>query len=68
MNKRSTFYPDGKMIPIRMPNHFEKSTTKSACGNCGMYSNRRSFCGVWKTDQVKDNYICLSWRERFFLR
>ena len=56
------------MIPYRMPDHFKKSTTKSACGNCGMYSNKRSFCGIWKTDQVKDNYTCNKWRQRIFKR
>ena len=66
--KRSNFYPDGTMIPYRMPDHFKKSTTKSACGNCGMYSNKRSFCGIWKTPEVKDNYTCSKWRVRFFKR
>tara|TARA_R110000796_G_scaffold46700_1_gene112938 strand:- start:1014 stop:1220 length:207 start_codon:yes stop_codon:yes gene_type:complete len=68
MTKRNIFYPDGTMIPIRMPDHFEKSTSKSACGNCGMYSNRRSFCGIYKTAGVKDTYICWKWRERHFKR
>ena len=50
------FYPDGTFIPYQMPNDFRKSVGKEACGNCGMYSERRSFCGVFQTIGVKDNY------------
>ena len=62
------FYPDGRFIPFKLPDHFRKSTTKEACGNCGMYSNVRSFCGVFKTDGVKDNFVCNDWRQRYFKR
>ena len=62
------FYNDGRFIPPRLPNHFKKSVSKEACGNCGMYSNRRSFCGIHKTDGVRDNYVCNDWRQRFFKR
>ena len=62
------FYPDGRFIPFKLPDHFRKSNNKEACGNCGMYSNRRSFCGVFKTDGVKDTYVCNDWRQRHFKR
>ena len=66
--KRPNFYGNGEAIPYQMPNDFRKSTGKEACGNCGMYSNRRSYCGVYVTPGVKDNYICNKWRPRFFKR
>ena len=39
-----------------------------ACGNCGLYSNKRSFCGRWGSKGVKDTYVCHEWRKRFFKR
>ena len=54
---RNNFYEDGSMIPSVLPEHFRKTTSAEACGNCGMYSNRRSFCGIYRTMNVKDNYI-----------
>lgn len=56
------------MIPHSLPEDFRPSIGKEACGNCGMYSNRRSFCGVYQTNRVKDNWICNKWRQRFFQR
>ena len=52
----------------RFKETFKKSLTKEACGNCGLYSNRRSFCGRFGAKAVKDNYICHEWRKRFFQR
>ena len=66
--KRSNFYPNGEIIDYSLPQSFKKSLTKEACGNCGLYSNRRSFCGRYGAKFVKDNYICNSWRKRFFQR
>ena len=68
MQKRPNFYGDGTFIPYQMPNDFQKSTKKEACGNCGLYSNRRQFCGKFTTVGVKDNYICNQWRQRYFKR
>ena len=68
MIKRGNFYPDGTFIPYQMPQDFRKASGKEACGNCGMYSNRRSFCGVFQTISVKDNFVCGKWRERHFKR
>jgi hypothetical protein len=68
MQKRPNFYPDGTFIPYQMPNDFRQSQGKEACGNCGLYSNRRSFCGKFITVGVKDNYICNQWRQRYFKR
>ena len=65
---RSNFYPNGNMIPYQMPQSYERSKTKQACGNCGLFSNRRSFCGKWRTDNVRDIYTCHEWRQRFFKR
>jgi hypothetical protein len=39
-----------------------------ACGNCGLYSNNRAFCGRWGAKAVKDTYVCHEWRKRFFKR
>lgn len=66
--KRSLLYPNGEIIPHNMPDHFRAATGKEACGNCGMYSNRRSFCGIYQQNRVKDNFICNKWRQRFFKR
>ena len=45
-----------------------RKLNKEACGNCAMYSNRRSFCGVYKTQGVKDTFTCNKWRKRHFKR
>ena len=66
--KRSNFYPNGEVIDYSLPQSFKKSLKKEACGNCGLYSNRRSFCGRWGSKAVKDTYICHEWRKRFFQR
>ena len=68
MIKRSNFYGNGEIIPYQMPQDFRPAQGREACGNCGMYSNRRSFCGVFQAPGVKDNYICGKWRERHFIR
>ena len=68
MIKRQAFYSNGEMIDYRLPNSFVKSTTKQACGNCGMYSLLRNFCGVYRTKGVKDNFVCNKWRKRHFKR
>ena len=61
-------YDNGEMIPNKLPDDFRPATGKEACGNCGMYSNRRSFCGVFQEFRVKDNWICNKWRQRHFKR
>lgn len=66
--KRSNFYPNGEIIDFSLPQSFQLSKTKEACGNCGLYSNRRSYCGRFNAKAVKDNYICNEWRKRFFQR
>jgi hypothetical protein len=68
MNKRSIFYSNGEMIPSQMPQDFKKSDNNQACGNCGMYSNRRSYCGVYRAFRIKDIYVCSKWRQRHFTR
>ena len=66
--KRSNFYPNGEMIPANLPQDFRKSQGAEACGNCGQYSNRRSFCNIYRAFGVKDIYLCNKWRRRFFTR
>ena len=66
--KRSNFYPNGEIIDYSLPQSFQKSLKAEACGNCGLYSNKRLFCGRWGAKAVKDNYICHEWRKRFFKR
>jgi hypothetical protein len=51
--KRPNFYPNGEVIDYSLPQSFHKSLKKEACGNCGLYSNRRSFCGRWGSKFVK---------------
>ena len=68
MLKRSNFYENGEIIDYSVPQSFRKSLTKEACGNCGLYSNRRSFCGRFGAKFVKDNYVCTEWRQRYFKR
>ena len=41
--KRSNFYPNGEIIDYSLPQSFQKSLKAEACGNCGLYSNKRSF-------------------------
>ena len=66
--KRPNFYPNGEIIDYRLPQTFQKTQTRSACGNCYLYSNRRSYCGKWNAPAVKENYICHAWRLRQFNR
>ena len=66
--KRSNFYPNGEIIDYSLPQSFELSKTKEACGNCGLYSNKWSFCGKYMAKGVKDTYVCESWRKRHFKR
>lgn len=67
-NKRSMFYPNGEIIHYTLPNSYQKTKSKHACGNCGLYSNRRQYCGKWNAPAVKEDYICHAWRLRFFAR
>ena len=66
--KRSNFYPNGEIIAYNLPQSFRKSLTKEVCGTCGLYSNKRSFCGRWGAKFVRDNYVCHEWRQRHFKR
>lgn len=66
--KRSNFYENGEIIDYSLPQSFRKSLTKEVCATCGLYSNKRSFCGRWGSKGVKDNYVCDEWRQRFFKR
>ena len=66
--KRSNFYPNGAMIDFRLPQDFRKSVGAEACGNCGQYSNKRSFCNVFKSFVVNYIYVCNQWLRRFFNR
>ena len=53
MLKRSNFYPNGEVIDYSLPQSFQIAKGKEACGNCGLYSNRRSFCGRWVLKVLK---------------
>tara|TARA_R100001440_G_scaffold32152_1_gene50720 strand:+ start:528 stop:737 length:210 start_codon:yes stop_codon:yes gene_type:complete len=68
IKKRSNFYPSGEIIDYKLPQSFQKTTSKAACGNCYLFSNRRNYCGKWNALAVKDNYICHAWRLRQFQR
>ena len=63
------FYPNGEFIPYQMPDHFRQAQRGSgSCGDCGMYSNKNQFCGIYRTRGVRDTYVCNSWRKRHFQR
>ena len=65
--KRSNFYPNGEFIPYQMPQDFRPAKRgEDSCGNCGMFSQRRMFCGIYRTQGVKDVYTCNKWRPRHF--
>ena len=66
--KRSNFYPNGEIIDYSLPQSFTKALKGSSCGDCGLYSNKRSFCGRWGANGVKDTYVCHEWRKRYFKR
>tara|TARA_R110001592_G_scaffold278653_1_gene545943 strand:- start:51 stop:260 length:210 start_codon:yes stop_codon:yes gene_type:complete len=66
--KRSNFYSNGEFIPYQMPQDFRKSTGRGSCGSCGLFSRPRNFCGLYKTQGVKDIYVCNKWRPRHFKR
>ena len=56
------------MIDFRLPQDFRQSQGRGSCGNCGMYSERNMFCGVYRTRGVKDTNVCNKWRVRHFKR
>ena len=66
--KRGMFYPDGKMIPAGMPDDYRPQKSADSCGNCGMFSNPRFFCGIHNQYGVKDTWTCNKWRKRRFKR
>jgi len=66
--KRSNFYPNGEIIDYSLPQSFRKSLSKEVCGSCGLFSERRSFCGRWGAKAVKPSYVCHEWRQRHFKR
>ena len=68
MIKRSNFYPNGEIIDFRLPQDFRQSQGRGSCGNCGLYSQKHNYCGVYKTIGVKDTYVCNKWRPRHFKR
>ena len=69
MTKRSVFYPNGEFIPYQMPQDYRPAKKgEGSCGNCGLYSNKHGFCGVYRTKGVKDVYTCNKWRVRYFKR
>ena len=67
--KRSNFYPNGEFIPYQMPQDFRLAKRgEGSGGSCGMFSQRRMFCGIFRTQGVKDVYTCNKWRPRYFKR
>jgi len=68
MKKRPSFYPNGEIIDYKLPQTFQKSKSRAACGNCAWFSNRRSYCFTFNSMGVKDNYICHKWKLRTFVR
>ena len=69
--KRSNFYPNGEIIDYslpQMPQDYRPSTGRGSCGSCGLFSQKRYFCGLWRTRGVRDTYVCNKWRQRHFKR
>ena len=61
--KRNNFYPNGKMIDFRLPQDFRQSQGRGgSCRNCGQYSNKRSFCNIYKSFGAKDVTLVIKWR------
>ena len=56
MTKLSNFYSNGEMIDFRLPQDFRPSSARGSCGNCGQFSNKRSFFNIYKIFFVKDVY------------
>ena len=67
-NKRSMFYPNGEFIPYQMPQDYRPATREGSCGNCGMFSQKHMFCGIFRTKGVRDTYVCNKWIKRHFKR
>ena len=65
--KRPNFYPNGEMIDFRLPQDFRKSVGGKACGNCGQYSNKRSFCNIYKSFGVKMFMFAISGDRDFLI-
>ena len=68
MNKRSNFYTNGEMIDFRLPQDFRPSQGRGSCGNCGLFSQKFMFCGLYRTKGVRDTYVFNKWRTRHFKR
>ena len=45
-----------------------RRTGRGSCGNCGLFSQKHMFCGVYRTKGVKDTYVCNKWRPRYIKR
>ena len=52
-NKRSNFYPTGEIIDYSLPQSFTKALHGQSCGDCGLYSNKWSFCGRWELKELR---------------
>ena len=63
-NKRSMFYSNGEFIPYQMPQDYRPSQNRGSCGNCGVFSQKHMFCGIFRTKGVRDTYVCNKWRPR----
>ena len=66
--KRSNFYPTGEIIDYSLPQSFTKALKGASCGDCGLYSNARSFCGRRGAKGDKDTYVCHDCRRTHFTR
>ena len=65
MNKRSNFYPNGEFIPYQMPQDYRPSQGRGSCGNCGMFSQRHYFCGLYRTKGVRKYMFAINGEKTF---
>jgi hypothetical protein len=57
--KRSNFYPNGEIIDYSLPQSFQLSKTKEACGNCGLFKILM-FATNGEKGSLKDNFMIFS--------
>lgn len=66
MYKRPDLYPDGRIIPIVLPNSYRLAGTEGApagqsCSNCKAYNETERQCTKWYNSYVWPAYWCQSW-------
>lgn len=66
MYKRPNLYPDGRVIPIVLPDSYRMTNTEGApigqqCDNCKMFNQGTRQCKHWYDAFVWPMYWCAAW-------